>query len=341
MAPLNRQGLTAFSELLQQLYAATAVSFAEHLHQVLAQHFFYDLFRYEEPELTVSRHHPDNQNCTLETNRSGTKNRLGRPNRRLDADNAPGGTMPSSIEAENIFASQVQPRRFETVISLAGEAEARLRITLTRFNRDFSRSERAWMDLLKPHLGQLYRATRAADRAAITAGPPWERAFTERTIENPWGKVGSQGREVKPSQTGGLRLTRALGPALTEPRPSGTAPLNHAGSNDPLFTASAASQNSAAPTALPPAIPSVLQRLGLTVREAEVLLWVSRGKTNDEIAIILNISSRTVGKHMEHIASKLNVETRTSAAAIALEMLALSSLRGSHSFLPFTRTAYR
>ncbi|HEY0793079.1 MAG TPA: helix-turn-helix transcriptional regulator, partial [Chthoniobacterales bacterium] len=56
--------------------------------------------------------------------------------------------------------------------------------------------------------------------------------------------------------------------------------------------------------------------------EAEVLLWVSRGKTNDEIAIILGISNRTVGKHMEHIASKLNVETRTSAAAIALEVLA-------------------
>ncbi len=65
-----------------------------------------------------------------------------------------------------------------------------------------------------------------------------------------------------------------------------------------------------------------LRGLGLTAREAQVLLWVSRGKTNAEIAIILDISGRTVGKHMEHIAGKLGVETRTSAAVIALERLA-------------------
>jgi DNA-binding NarL/FixJ family response regulator len=53
----------------------------------------------------------------------------------------------------------------------------------------------------------------------------------------------------------------------------------------------------------------------LTQREAQVLLWVSRGKTNSEIATILGMSARTVSKHLEHIFEKLGVETRTAAAA--------------------------
>jgi len=40
-----------------------------------------------------------------------------------------------------------------------------------------------------------------------------------------------------------------------------------------------------------------LQALNLTKREAEVLLWISRGKRNGEIAAILETSNRTVGKH--------------------------------------------
>ncbi len=54
----------------------------------------------------------------------------------------------------------------------------------------------------------------------------------------------------------------------------------------------------------------------LTAREAEVLLWVSRGKTNRDIAEILMMSPRTVNKHLEHIFEKLGVETRTAAAAL-------------------------
>jgi len=68
----------------------------------------------------------------------------------------------------------------------------------------------------------------------------------------------------------------------------------------------------------PPANDS-LTSLGLTAREAEVLGWISRGKTNQEIAIILDMQTPTVKKHVEHILSKLGVETRTAAAAMALE----------------------
>jgi DNA-binding CsgD family transcriptional regulator len=53
----------------------------------------------------------------------------------------------------------------------------------------------------------------------------------------------------------------------------------------------------------------------LTPRETEVARWVSQGKTNPEIAIILQASPRTIEKHMEKILDKLGVENRTTAAA--------------------------
>ena len=54
----------------------------------------------------------------------------------------------------------------------------------------------------------------------------------------------------------------------------------------------------------------------LTRREAEVVAWVARGKTNKEIAAILDVSPRTVQKHLEHAFEKLGVETRTAAAKV-------------------------
>jgi DNA-binding NarL/FixJ family response regulator len=63
------------------------------------------------------------------------------------------------------------------------------------------------------------------------------------------------------------------------------------------------------------------QKLKLTQREAEVLLWVARGKSNRDIAEILTLSPRTVNKHLEQIFTKLGVENRTSAAALAVRTL--------------------
>jgi DNA-binding CsgD family transcriptional regulator len=62
-------------------------------------------------------------------------------------------------------------------------------------------------------------------------------------------------------------------------------------------------------------------RFGLTMREAEVLLWVSRGKTNRDIGDILGMAPRTVNKHLEHLFRKLHVETRAAAAALAIKTL--------------------
>jgi DNA-binding CsgD family transcriptional regulator len=61
-----------------------------------------------------------------------------------------------------------------------------------------------------------------------------------------------------------------------------------------------------------------LSRRGLTRRESEILWWVTEGKTNREIAIILGRSARTVQIHLNNVYRKLGVETRTAAAMLAL-----------------------
>lgn len=59
---------------------------------------------------------------------------------------------------------------------------------------------------------------------------------------------------------------------------------------------------------------------GLTPREGDVMHWLSRGKTDAEIAALLAISPRTVHKHLEHVYVKLGVETRTAAVMRTLAM---------------------
>jgi DNA-binding CsgD family transcriptional regulator len=63
------------------------------------------------------------------------------------------------------------------------------------------------------------------------------------------------------------------------------------------------------------------QCLGLTSRQSEVLSWMSKGKTDAEIAQLCNISRRTVEKHAENLFVKLGVETRTAAVMAAVDRL--------------------
>jgi DNA-binding NarL/FixJ family response regulator len=71
--------------------------------------------------------------------------------------------------------------------------------------------------------------------------------------------------------------------------------------------------------------PKPLESLGLTPREAEVLLWVAQGKSNGDIAILLGMAEKTVKKHMGNIFDKLGLEGRNAATVRALEVLSLPS----------------
>jgi DNA-binding CsgD family transcriptional regulator len=72
--------------------------------------------------------------------------------------------------------------------------------------------------------------------------------------------------------------------------------------------------------------PDILQSLGLTPRQAEVLFWIARGKTNREIGGILNASVHTIHRHAEAIYQRLNVESRSAAMLCALEVPGMRSI---------------
>lgn len=55
--------------------------------------------------------------------------------------------------------------------------------------------------------------------------------------------------------------------------------------------------------------------VSLTVREREVLVRIALGETDAAVGRALGIATRTVGKHVEHILSKLAAETRAAAVA--------------------------
>jgi DNA-binding CsgD family transcriptional regulator len=73
---------------------------------------------------------------------------------------------------------------------------------------------------------------------------------------------------------------------------------------------------------------ALAQTFGLTAREAEVLYWVAKGKINRDIGDILGASPATVKKHLERIHAKMGVETRTAAAAMAINRVPNLQPRG-------------
>ncbi len=64
-----------------------------------------------------------------------------------------------------------------------------------------------------------------------------------------------------------------------------------------------------------------LAHLGLSPRETQILGWIVHGKSNAEIATILNLSVRTIHKHVEHVYLKLGVENRHAAISLAFEAM--------------------
>ncbi len=68
-------------------------------------------------------------------------------------------------------------------------------------------------------------------------------------------------------------------------------------------------------------VDAMVQAFKLTLREAEVLYWVAKGKTNRDIGDILGSSPATVKKHLERVYVKLGVETRTAAANLVMGRL--------------------
>lgn len=96
--------------------------------------------------------------------------------------------------------------------------------------------------------------------------------------------------------------------------------------NDVLFSAIGANEDGGMLVRLSEGSPAsriglLSVNFGLTPREAEVLLWVAQGKTNRDIGQILNLSGRTINKHLEQVFAKMGVDNRTSAALAASRVI--------------------
>ncbi len=150
------------------------------------------------------------------------------------------------------------------------------------------------------------RADHAGAAVAIAAGDPSAALSLLRRERGVWERLGARYDTARCRVLLG-RVLRALGDeqsAVTE--------LSAARRTLAELGARPAEQEAA--TFIRPALPS-----GLTAREVEVLRLVAAGKTNPQIAAQLFLSEKTVGRHLSNIFTKVNVTTRTAAAAFAYE----------------------
>lgn len=71
-------------------------------------------------------------------------------------------------------------------------------------------------------------------------------------------------------------------------------------------------------SALAASEPAIAARSPISERERECLCWVSEGKTTDEVAVILGVSSNTVNSYVTHAIQKLSARNRAMAIATAI-----------------------
>jgi DNA-binding CsgD family transcriptional regulator len=214
-------------------------------------------------------------------------------------------------------------------------------VALYRSGTDFSERDRLCLDLVRPHLVHLYRSAEAMARTRR------DLTLVTRGVEAGGDAiliVGHDGRIRRATDRAERWLTHYLGPG---PRPDhlptrlwewvqwhetarrrtdALPPVRRpfvAEREGRRLTVRLVSQPPDSVLVLEEAAtrlePAALTRLGLSSREAEVLVWAAAGKTNPAIAALLHISPRTVQTHLERVYRKLGVQTRTAAAARALE----------------------
>ena len=214
-------------------------------------------------------------------------------------------------------------------------------IALNRKKPDFSERDRSLLQLLRPHLVQAFENAgvvgQLLDQTALFGGA-LEEAVPGVVLLTRGGRVRWMSRRAElllgkyfaGSTHGGNGLPEPLdrwvthqqelfaGP--TAPPPRRPLEIERNGTHLVARLISESETLILVFQERPDAIPlATLQGLGLTRREAEVLAWLTRGKTNSEIGRIARLSARTVEKHVEHICVKLGVENRTAAAARALQ----------------------
>ncbi len=154
-------------------------------------------------------------------------------------------------------------------------------------------------------LGLVALARHARGSFLLASGEPSPAAAELSEARNAWQRLGAQ-YEVARTRLLLAKVLRALGDDQS-------AESEESAATRALDRMGAAPTGDSAPTTRGPA-PS-----GLTAREVEVLRLVATGKSNAEIATTLTLSEKTVARHLSNIFTKLDVTSRTAAAAFAFQ----------------------
>ena len=240
-----------------------------------------------------------------------------------------------SFRALELYEVVFAPNDFEDQIAihLSPVPDRVAGIAINRERRGYSARDRALLELLAPHLSRAYehsleRARATAVRAMLERG--LGDAGTGAIVINPDGSVDrvdehAEGilRHYFGARTEGeiptpIRDWLALEDGIRgrfgaedgEGRRLSIRLVTH-GSDGAPWRALLLDEWGSDPT------PDQLRALGLTAREAEVLAWVARGKSDAAIGNLLSISPRTANKHLEHVYRKLGVSSRAEAVAKA------------------------
>ena len=256
-----------------------------------------------------------------------------------------GGTEksePSVPAGPAASRANFQPRGAHDILSFTVSPSASLNITFTLYRPEgeFTDRDRAIASLLRPHLVNAYQLAVAVTQRRgleLLSGRPAETTGdhgllivdSQCRIVHANRRATSQLRRGFPS-TAGERLPPEIARWLVSTRSSaGAEPvdLEIAGAELPLTVRAVAAEAGHWLLVLTETnaalVPSLLQKqFRLTAREAELLYWLSKGRSNREMGIIFGISARTVDKHLQHVFEKMDVENRHAAVVKALEALA-------------------
>ena len=348
MGPSRQQDLDRLSESLHDLYSpVSAAEFPERLFRLLRRFIACDYCSYSE-QVGAQTQRMATSPAYMDEIKLEIFNRYLHQHPSLRAVRATGSQAAVKISdfvtlAEwrrtDLYDAIFRPEQQDYELAYIDLCELpNLAIALSRSQRDFSERERAMLNLLRPHLLQAYRlnkllthfseACEAGDRGYLVVDSKFRIRFaTCRALA--WLRE-YFGQEVLAVVPGKLQeLLRAIRAPLAQRfLPSLAVPAEYSIQRGPkrlilhllppvrtdehrIFLSESVQSWDARP----------LEALGLTRREAEVLLWVAQGKSNAAVASILDIQERTACKHMENILAKLYVENRTAAAQRALEVL--------------------
>jgi len=207
--------------------------------------------------------------------------------------------------------------------------EVRLRIpapsrhkvfSFDRGDRDFSARDRAVLDILNPHLVQLYRASEARGRLseALALHESTEAPVVLLEGDDRIAFATTAARQLLDRYFGerGTRLPDSLTSWLRERRRRATGEPFRIDADDLSLVVELVEG------AL--LLEEKWSTPRLTAREREILDLVAEGRTNSEIAERLWLSSGTVRKHLDNVYAKLGVHTRTAAARFVRQRRLLS-----------------